>query len=118
MYNTQAITRSMPAAESLVDSAKLSQMHVKVTRKQRAEQIKQEINFDPTVANQTVLTAKLLEANMSAESDMLKGAQLLMDQPFFGALALRPSLFKTMTTVIPQPRTACVLSTTVSSSAS
>ena len=49
-----------PAAESLVDSAKLSQMHVKVTRKQRAEQIKQEINFDPTVANQTVLTAKLL----------------------------------------------------------
>ena len=36
--------RSMAAAESLVDSEKLSQMHVKITRKQRAEQIKQEIN--------------------------------------------------------------------------
>lgn len=51
-----------PAAESLVDSDKLSQMHVKVTRKERAEQIKREISFDPTVANQTVLTAKLLGA--------------------------------------------------------
>jgi hypothetical protein len=49
-----------PAAESLVSSDKLAQMHVKVTRKQKAAAIKEEISFDPTVANQTVLTAKLL----------------------------------------------------------
>ena len=49
-----------PAAESLVDSDKLAKMHVKVTRKERAQQIKNEISFDPTIANQAVLTAKLL----------------------------------------------------------
>jgi hypothetical protein len=49
-----------PAAESLVPSEKLQKMHVKVTRKERAEQVKEEINFDPSVANQTVLTARLL----------------------------------------------------------
>ena len=49
-----------PAAESLVESDKLAKMHVKVTRKERAQQIKDEISFDPTVANQAVLTAKLL----------------------------------------------------------
>jgi hypothetical protein len=49
-----------PAAESLVESEKLAKMHVKVTRKERAQQIKDEISFDPTVANQAVLTAKLL----------------------------------------------------------
>ena len=49
-----------PAAESLVESDKLAQMHVKVTRKQRAQQIKEEVCFDPTIANQAVLTAKLL----------------------------------------------------------
>ena len=49
-----------PAAESLVPSDKLAKMHVKVTRKERAQQVKEEINFDPSIANQTVLTAKLL----------------------------------------------------------
>ena len=49
-----------PGAESLVPSHKLAQMHTKVTRKQKAAAIKEEINFDPTVANQAVLTAKLL----------------------------------------------------------
>ena len=49
-----------PAAESLVPSEKLQKMHVKVSRKERAEQVKAEINFDPSVANQTVLTARLL----------------------------------------------------------
>ena len=49
-----------PAAESLVPDEKLQKMHVKVTRKQKAEAIKEEIAFDPTLANQTVLTAKLL----------------------------------------------------------
>ena len=51
-----------PAAESLVPSEKLSKMHEKVTRKERAAQIKEEINFDPSAANQAVLTAKLLGA--------------------------------------------------------
>ena len=49
-----------PAAESLVPSDKIQKMHVKVTRKQKAAQIKEEISFDPTVANQAVLTAKML----------------------------------------------------------
>lgn len=51
-----------PAAESLVPSEKLSKMHEKVTRKERAARIKEEINFDPSAANQAVLTAKLLGA--------------------------------------------------------
>ena len=49
-----------PAAESLVPSDKIQKMHVKVTRKQKAQQIAEEISFDPSVANQTVLTAKML----------------------------------------------------------
>lgn len=49
-----------PAAESLVPSDKLQKLHEKVTRKQRAQTIKEEINFDPTLANQTVLTSKML----------------------------------------------------------
>jgi len=49
-----------PAAESLVPADKIQKMHVKVTRKQKAAQIKEEISFDPTVANQAVLTAKML----------------------------------------------------------
>ena len=49
-----------PAAESLIPSEKIQQMHTKVTRKERAQSIKEEINFDPTVANQAVLTSKML----------------------------------------------------------
>lgn len=49
-----------PAAESLVPANKIQQLHTKVTRIERAKQIKEEISFDPTIANQTVLTAKLL----------------------------------------------------------
>lgn len=49
-----------PGAESLVPEAKLQKMHTKVTRKERAEKIKEEICFDPSIANQTVLTAKLM----------------------------------------------------------
>lgn len=49
-----------PAAESLVPADAIQKMHVKVTRKQKAAQIKEEISFDPTVANQAVLTAKML----------------------------------------------------------
>ena len=49
-----------PGAESLIPSEKLQQMHQKVTRKERAKQIKEKVNFDPTLANQTVLAAKML----------------------------------------------------------
>ena len=49
-----------PAAESLVPANKIQKMHTKVTRKQRAATIKEEISFDPTIANQAVLTAKML----------------------------------------------------------
>lgn len=49
-----------PGAESLVPSEKLQRMHEKVTRKERAKQIKEEVSFDPTVANQAVLAAKML----------------------------------------------------------
>lgn len=49
-----------PAAESLVPQNAIQKLHEKVTRKARAEQIKEEINFDPTIANQAVLTSKML----------------------------------------------------------
>ena len=49
-----------PGAESLVPPHKLQELHRKVTRAQRAQTIKEEISFDPTIANQAVLTAKLL----------------------------------------------------------
>lgn len=49
-----------PAAESLIPNDKIQKMHVKVTRAQRAAEIKEEVCFDPTIANQAVLTAKML----------------------------------------------------------
>ena len=49
-----------PAAESLVPPDAIQKLHTKVTRKQRAAAIKEEVSFDPTIANQAVLTAKML----------------------------------------------------------
>jgi hypothetical protein len=49
-----------PAAESLIPNDKIQKMHAKVTRAQRAAAIKEEVCFDPTIANQAVLTAKML----------------------------------------------------------
>ncbi len=49
-----------PAAENLVPASKIQQMHTKVTRVQRAKQIKEEVSFDATAANQVILTAKML----------------------------------------------------------
>ena len=49
-----------PAAESLVPPEKIQKMHTKENRKQQAKRVREEINFDPTVANQAVLTAKML----------------------------------------------------------
>lgn len=49
-----------PGAESLIPPEKIQQMHTKVTRKERAQSIKEEVSFDPTIANQTVLAAKML----------------------------------------------------------
>ena len=49
-----------PAAESLVPAEKIQKMHTKENRKQQAKRVKEEISFDPTIANQAVLTAKML----------------------------------------------------------
>ena len=49
-----------PAAESLVPAEKIQKMHTKENRKQHAKRLREEVNFDPTVANQAVLTAKML----------------------------------------------------------
>lgn len=49
-----------PAAENLVPGQYVVKMHEKVTRKQRAQSVKEEINFNPDDVNHVVLTAKLL----------------------------------------------------------
>jgi hypothetical protein len=49
-----------PAAESLVPAEKIQKLHTKENRKQQAKRVKEEISFDPTIANQAVLTAKML----------------------------------------------------------
>lgn len=49
-----------PGAESLIPADAIAKMHVKVTRKQRAQEIKEQVSFDPTIANQAVLTSKML----------------------------------------------------------
>lgn len=49
-----------PAAESLVPAEKIQKMHTKENRKQQAKRVREEISFDPTIANQAVLTAKML----------------------------------------------------------
>jgi len=51
-----------PAAENLVPSEYVCKLHEKVTRKQRAQSVKEEINFNPDDVNHVVLTAKLLGA--------------------------------------------------------
>ena len=48
------------AAESLVPSEYIQRMRIKVTRAARAKEIKQNVSFDATLANQTILTAKVL----------------------------------------------------------
>jgi hypothetical protein len=49
-----------PAAESFVPSEHMNRMYTKVNRKQRAQEIKEEVNFDDTFVNEIVLTAKLV----------------------------------------------------------
>ena len=49
-----------PAGESFVPDSKVSELHTKVTRIQKARQIKEEIAFDDTAVNKVVLTAKLM----------------------------------------------------------
>lgn len=51
-----------PAAENLVPPEYVSKMHEKITRKQRAQSVKEEIDFNPDDVNHVVLTAKLLGA--------------------------------------------------------
>jgi hypothetical protein len=49
-----------PGIESLVPSHMMQKMHEKITRKQRAVKVREEIHFDQDQVNQVVLTAKLL----------------------------------------------------------
>lgn len=49
-----------PAGESFVPGEKVSELHTKVTRIQKARQIKEDISFDDTAVNKVVLTAKLM----------------------------------------------------------
>ena len=49
-----------PAGESFVPQDKLNELHTKVTRIQKARQIKEDIQFDDTAVNQVVLTSKLM----------------------------------------------------------
>jgi hypothetical protein len=52
--------QAWPAGESFVPQDKINELHTKVTRIQKARQIKEDINFDDTVVNKVVLTAKLM----------------------------------------------------------
>lgn len=56
------LLEAWPAAESLLPPETTRKMHTKVTRAQKAKQIKKEIKFDSTMANQTILTARILGA--------------------------------------------------------
>ena len=49
-----------PAGESFVPDEKIAELHTKVTRIQKARQIKEDINFDDTAVNKVVLTSKLM----------------------------------------------------------
>ena len=54
------LLEAWPAAESLVPQNLLQKMHEKVTRKQTAARVKEDINFDDTTANKALLAAKML----------------------------------------------------------
>ena len=54
------LLEAWPAAESLVPQHLLQKMHEKVTRKQTATRVKEDINFDDTTANKALLAAKML----------------------------------------------------------
>lgn len=56
------LLEAWPAAESLLPPETTVKMHTNVTRAQKAKQIKEEIRFDSTIANQTILTARILGA--------------------------------------------------------
>lgn len=51
-----------PAAENLIPQHLIVKLHEKVTRKQRAQQVKEDIDFNADEINKVVLTAKLMGA--------------------------------------------------------
>ena len=55
----QALT-AWPALESFVPQDVMQTLHTKVTRVQKARQTKEEVQFDDALANQIVLTSKLM----------------------------------------------------------
>ena len=49
-----------PAGEAFVPQDKMSELHTKVTRIQKARQLKEDIDFDDTAVNKVLLTAELM----------------------------------------------------------
>ena len=49
-----------PAGESFIPHEQMSRMYTKINRKERAQEIKEEVNFDDSFVNEIVLTAKLI----------------------------------------------------------
>ena len=60
-YTTlKSLLTAWPAGETFVPDRYVQKMHEKVTRKQAAEQIKEDLQFDEAAINQVVLTSKMM----------------------------------------------------------
>lgn len=62
-YTTlKSLLTAWPAGEAFVPDRYLRKMHIKVTRAQAAQQIKEDLQFDEAAINQVVLTSKMMGA--------------------------------------------------------
>ena len=62
-YTTlKSLLIAWPAGVAFVPDSYVQKMHVKVTRAQAAQQIKEDLQFDETAINQVVLTSKMMGA--------------------------------------------------------
>lgn len=60
-YTTlKSLLTAWPAGETFVPDRYVQKMHEKVTRKQAAQQIKEDLQFDEAAINQVVLTSKMM----------------------------------------------------------
>lgn len=60
-YTTlKSLLTAWPAGEAFVPDSYVQKMHVKVTRAQAAQQIKEDLQFDEAAINQVVLTSKMM----------------------------------------------------------
>ena len=63
LENSNTIKQALeifPGLESFIPPEKLQKMNEKVTRKQRAQKVREKTNIDTTAANQVILTAKIV----------------------------------------------------------